>query len=237
MTLHDSITEAVIRYRQEAQPNKSTNPYVEEDQRLRRLDEVALITQTIARLIDDGHLQQPDPGDLPRGLSDQVRRLRELTASTNEATKWLAAVNHLIMSGTTRDELLKAETDQNGDWQGSSTGDLRKGDQAKAVFQNGAIIQGTVRRVLSNGDISLGEGVRIHADDDITLYRIPKPVVHPDPAEHPVIIVNEAQGNNSDDLPREMIWFMGSYVSGMTSFIPEIITDWEPAKVVADDDR
>lgn len=73
-------------------------------------------------------------------------------------------------------------------------------------------------------------------------YRIPAPVVHPDPKKHPVILVHEASGITrnppvvalSARIPETERY---RYVfSGYGAQWPSDITEWEPAKVVADDE-
>lgn len=78
--------------------------------------------------------------------------------------------------------------------------------------------------------------------DEITLYRIPAPVVHPDPDNNPVILVREVHGKTYDPPVVAIVRDSSTqnhpvYVYGDNgSAFPDYITDWSPAKVVADDE-
>jgi len=127
------------------------------------------------------------------------------------------------------------------DWQECGFNDFLPTDKrVKAVFAGGSIIEGTPDR-RNHEHVFLVDGPVIHSYDDATFYRIPAPVQHPDPAEHPVIIVDTNYGGLKGRHP--FVWDGEIYaaVSGPIKHAnPETITDWEPADIVpkvVEDDR
>lgn len=123
------------------------------------------------------------------------------------------------------------------DWQECGFNDFRPTDKrVKAAFIGGSIIEGTPDRRNSE-HVFLVDGPVISSHDDATFYRIPAPVVHPDPTECPVIYAKDSDIVNF--VPKIMVWYRDSYVAGWQGLSPEQITDWQqidPAKVVADND-
>lgn len=123
-------------------------------------------------------------------------------------------------------------------WQECSWGDVLHTDaRVKAEYISGTVIEGIPDGVSDDG-IYIVDGNFIPFSTDARWYRIPTPVVHPDPAEHPVIYAKD-----SDDIvnfvPKIMVWYRDSYVAGWQCLSPEQITDWQqidPAKVVANND-
>jgi hypothetical protein len=188
MTIHDPIEETVRRYLTES----GSEPQGQV-QCIQRMDAIALITQTITRLIDDGHLQQPD--------SDE--------------------------------------------WQECRFEDIQPGDRVRLVLKNGPLTDSPtiietephVAKAHYLGWTRHQTGSTIEASDVQAVYRIPKKIIHPDPAEHPVIILHRPNGAGTT--PVSYAWTGQHYRSfdGQEYFSANEITDWSPAKVVADDDR
>ena len=73
--------------------------------------------------------------------------------------------------------------------------------------------------------------------------RIPAPVQHPDPDNNPVILVREVHGKTYDPPVVAIVRDSSTqnhpvYVYGDNgSAFPDYITDWSPARVVADDEN
>lgn len=160
------------------------------------------------------------------------------------------------------DHLPEPETDE---WQECRFEDIRKGDRVREVVDQG---NGTfettegIASVVTESNHSDGRSWRtadriyeLACDDyaldyhKVTLYRIPKPVVHPDPAEHPVIVnvAVDKPGTNLTHRYDYATWDAeeyydcwgndGKYYGGWQ---PTTISEWEPAKVVpkvVEDDR
>lgn len=148
---------------------------------------------------------------------------------------------------------LDAFPTQQDNWEACTFEEIRKGDRVKRVLD------------LNDGETLIKEGVADYLEDTskwissggmaiasngwipegagtVTLYRIPAPVVRPDPEEHPVILVHAFDG---DQMPE------GTYASitqnQAHSYVyelvpgdgthpirtrPDAIDEWEPAKVV-----
>lgn len=136
--------------------------------------------------------------------------------------------------------ILKHLPAQQGDWEECGFNDLRPTDKrVKAVFIGGSVIEGTPDQS-SSESIFLVDGPVIHTYDEATFYRIPAPVVHPDPAEHPAIIVREiahALGGTSGKVYEQALWNHGNSDTGRYNtstgreLRPERIIDWAPAKM------
>jgi hypothetical protein len=127
------------------------------------------------------------------------------------------------------------------DWQECGFNDFLPTDKrVKAVFAGGSIIEGTPDR-RNHEHVFLVDGPVIHSYDDATFYRIPAPVQHPDPAQHPVILDPHT---TDDEVFDYAVWdaedfylcytHEGEYMRGAE---PSEITKFTPAKVVAEDDR
>lgn len=170
------------------------------------------------------------------GIQQQIGRLQDLTSSANEAVIWLSTLNHLVATGADRERILKQDT-QDG-WQECAWGDILHADErVKAEYISGTVIEG-VPDGISDGGICIVDGNFIPFSTDARWYRIPAPVVHPDPAEHPAIVVTEADGYE-DTNPQVFIWTGNRYENNAWSFDTDDITNWKPinpAKVVADND-
>ena len=68
--------------------------------------------------------------------------------------------------------------------------------------------------------------------------RIPAPV-HPDPAEHPVILVTEydVAGNIMECEPTPFFAHDGVYKNDIYAHRPDDVLSWSPAKVVKDNEN
>lgn len=131
------------------------------------------------------------------------------------------------------------------DWQECKFADIRKGDRVKRVEpligDATETIEGTAVTVDENWALTKGGTTLAHSRDikkpDLAIYRIP--VTHPDPAEHPVIIVHKALAYDFTQTPdggQAMMWNGDTYENADYEFFCKDITDWTPAKVVANND-
>lgn len=112
--------------------------------------------------------------------------------------------------------------------------DVRKGDRVMITTKTGNQYEVTVDRMDSYTWRWNGGSVYINAIENVCL--IERPVKHPDPNGHPVIIIRGGDIYDGIPMPQDAMWTGTSYESRTHSFQPGDITDWSPAKVVADDD-
>ncbi|NWN89206.1 MAG: hypothetical protein HLX51_11815 [Micrococcaceae bacterium] len=174
--------------------------------------------------------------------AEQIREaIREINGTSSEWT-----VSEIVVWKYKK--FIDALPDQPDDWQECTFEEICTGDQIKtrrrgvtSVYEHPVV--STYRSGPLGRRISLERG-GLHPDSDTTFYRIPAPVVHPVPAEHPVIIVQNA--NNICWMARPAYWDSGTqeYVfqdAACTGFSPSEITEWEPASIVpkkvVEDDR
>lgn len=151
--------------------------------------------------------------------TDQLKAAHKVAAkkiSINElhTTKYLSAF---------LDALPEPDTD---DWKECAWGDILPTDKrVKAEYASGTIIEGVPDEISDDG-IYLSDGVFIWYSENAKWYRIPAPVQHPDPAEHPVII-------DSGDA-----WFWNPHQemyqqAGAAEYrFPEGFTNWGAAEVI-----
>lgn len=123
--------------------------------------------------------------------------------------------------------------DQPDEWERCEFSDIRKGDRVRAEFID-ITYEGTAVDV-RDYKIAIGHNRNeiLLAWKNPDLYRIPAPVVHPDPAVSPVIIVHESDMILSLDAPLKMLWVGRTYRDSEYSLKPQDITEWEPADIVA----
>lgn len=120
------------------------------------------------------------------------------------------------------------------EWEECTIDQIRKGDRVKVVEENlvteyeHPILE--IRATAMFAQLIFACGSVHNLDDYKAFYRIPAPVQHPDPEEHPVVI----DGNG-------ISWFWSG--TGSEYHSPERpgeykdrFTSWEPAKVVPDGD-
>lgn len=123
------------------------------------------------------------------------------------------------------------------DWQECTFSQVSEHDLKVKVVWDDFSMEGEISAVYEGAIYIADRGVVAIGGDWKKLYRIPAPVVHPDPAEHPVIIVH--LHNGVKETKRAFVWNGESYgcLDGPHSFLfPHQITEWSPAKVVADDE-
>jgi hypothetical protein len=144
------------------------------------------------------------------------------------------------------DSLTEDSTDASEDvWlRAESIADIRRGDMLKVEVDS---LIGTYKYAVK--DVSLSSKTIIFDNGDMytwveddTVYRIPAPIVHPDPKEHRLIIVHEFDGKHAPEGSYASICqnFHGNpiyeYVPGDGSQTMTTsgagITRWEPATVV-----
>ena len=114
--------------------------------------------------------------------------------------------------------------------------DVRKGDRVRITTSMGNQYEVTVDRMDSYTWRWNGGSVYISAIESVHL--IERPVNHPDPVEHPAIVVIEADEDTFTG-PDILVWTGVDYENKDFGFSPDTITKWQPidpAKVVADDD-
>lgn len=181
------------------------------------------------------HLPEPGKTYITNvGIQQQIGRLQDLSSSENEAVIWLSALNHLVATGADRKRILRQDTQD--DWQECAWGDvLHTDERVKAEYISGTVIEGVPDGISDNG-VYLVDGNLIPYSPDAKWYRIPAPVTHPDPEEHPVIVTYRPNGNGKT--PVSYAWTGQHYRSfdGQEYFSANEITDWSPAKVVANND-
>ena len=187
------------------------------------------------------HLPEPGKTYITNvGIQQQIGRLQDLSSSENEAVIWLSTLNHLVATGADRKRILKQDTQDY--WQECSWGDVLHTDaRVKAEYISGTVIEGIPDGVSDDG-VYLVDGNLIPYSPDAKWYRIPAQVVHPDPTEHPVILIHRSSGTKHDppavaitrkhNMTDDIHYVFKDY--GIQS--PADITEWEPAKVVADND-
>jgi hypothetical protein len=134
------------------------------------------------------------------------------------------------------DALPEPESDE---WQECRFEDVQKGDRVKVVDTHEAgdktAYEGDVLQV--SKDLVMTAHHPLHSVYNSKWYRIPAPVQHPDPAEHPAIVVIEADCFKGQD-PQVLVWTGGKYENDSWMFDEDDITDWlpiDPAKVVEGD--
>lgn len=143
-------------------------------------------------------------------------------------------------------KVIDALPEPQDEWEACAFEDIRKGDRVKRIHThpNGerAIFEGTA----TSGTNSVWDGQTVMslatACDDlpredqvsVTLFRIPAPVVHPDPMEHHIITCHDREN--------DYFWngvtgkYMGLY-DPRNLYSREDFINWSPAKVVADNDH
>jgi len=148
-----------------------------------------------------------------------------------------------VIQGLLDDGCLQ-QPDQPDEWEQCRFEDVKDTDlNVRFVFDDGSIIQGKPHmRCLTEIDLWTGYVITqvtmtAAKKGKAKIYRIPATVTHPDPAEHPVIIVRSVAE------PRAVVggvyvWTGYAYVSidGSMCYLDHTeITDWNPAKVIADE--
>lgn len=187
--------------------------------------------------------QSWDPVDVFPDTSDTMNSFwRDLAKPTQNFLMHVVGdiINRLIDD----DYLQQPATDE---WVECSFEDIQKGDRVKLVCKVGQLglspsIVEVEPDVVSPEYITWARGNNlgvIERSDVQAVYRIPKPVQHPDPEVHAVIIVSGAYDVEWDHAY--------AYVSDGTGYnivepinsdsrlLPEAIHNWSPAKVVEDD--
>lgn len=119
------------------------------------------------------------------------------------------------------------------DWQNvTDILQVRRGDMLKNETENAAITyKYAVKRVnLSDGTILFDNDEALFWDDNHTISRIPAPVVHPDPAQHPIIMEQGGKG---------WVWIAQHemyYQPHSTEYrFPEGFPEWSPAQIISDE--
>ena len=137
---------------------------------------------------------------------------------------------------------LNALPEPQDDWEECTFEDIQKGDRVRMVqaarttdFHLPVIETHPTHLVLQ-------DNTQCSNFHKAVYYRIPAPVQPPDPDNNPVILVREVHGKTYDPPVVAIVRDSSTqnhpvYVYGDNgSAFPDYITDWSPAKVVADDE-
>ena len=135
--------------------------------------------------------------------------------------------------------------DADNEWEPSNVTYVRKGDRVRWTVPG---CEDNESYEIVVAAVTNQDGVVLHSETRTYYFppgsvvdRIPAPVDHPNPAEHPVILIREAVVKHDppvvaiamrERVCNELIYVFGEY--GALS--PTKITDWSPAKVVADNE-
>lgn len=108
--------------------------------------------------------------------------------------------------------------------------DVLEGDRVLVRTKNNSLYQVYVK---TNHDHAMSwvEGMLTY-NEIKRVYLVDRPIQHPDPAEHPVIIVNESTVLPTGSEPQKVIFVRPYYRNDIWAAEPETITKWEPADIV-----
>ena len=170
---------------------------------------------------------------------DQIIEAKNV-AAYNTSREWISRFNVVDIRA-----ILEALPEPKQDvWQTCPAKNVRKGDRVRWKVSESEdnesyeIVVTVVTNHTNDGGVVLhSKSCSYFFPYDTVVDRIPAPVQHPDPEQHPVIYVKDCDLVNF--IPEIMVWYRDSYVAGRQCLSPERITDWQqidPAKVVADDE-
>lgn len=216
-------------------------------------DQLFEATKNAARTTNRDWISRFNPKDI-RAILDALPDHQDDEALQEQAGVYQDMLDHPFfkdwsISGTSVRDFMMNKLDnamnQQDDWEECLYRDIRKGDRVKRVMTHDSGTTETregVAETVDRFDVSCSmrqiiTGIEDSRNTIVKLYRIPAPVQHPDPTEHPVIYVRDS--DIVGFIPKIMVWYRDSYVAGRQCFSPERITDWQqvdPAKVVADND-
>ena len=130
---------------------------------------------------------------------------------------------------------LNALPEPQDDWEECTFEDIQKGDRVRMVqaarttdFHLPVIETHPTHLVLQ-------DNTQCSNFHKAVYYRIPAPVQHPDPEQHPVILVTEydVAGNIMECEPTPFFAHDGVYKNDIYAHRPDDVLSWSPAKVVA----
>ena len=131
--------------------------------------------------------------------------------------------------------ILNALPEQQQDWEACAFEDIQKGDRFKVEHANWSY-EGQVKWIDAEVicyDPRFGTAITPQNIDDmrgITLYRIPAPVVHPDPAQHQFIRVD---GKDYEAIPESGRYkLLGPGLATVHVINRENITEWTELELV-----
>ena len=144
-------------------------------------------------------------------------------------------------------KVIDALPEPQDEWEACTIDQIRKGDRFKVEGRGWHYESTAIHIDVDIVCVNPRTGSFITRDEvdqinEVTLYRIPAPVVHPDPDNNPVILVREVHGKTYDPPVVAIVRDSSTqnhpvYVYGDNgSAFPDYITDWSPARVVADDE-
>lgn len=131
------------------------------------------------------------------------------------------------------------DPEPDGEWEQYDVRSVRKGDRVRWTVpgsEDNESYEIVVAAVTNEDGVVLdSESHSYYFPYGSVVDRIPAPVQHPDPEDHPVIIIYRPNGNGKS--PVSYAWTGKHYRSfdGQEYFSVREITDWSPAKVVAAD--
>lgn len=119
--------------------------------------------------------------------------------------------------------------------------DVRKGDRVRVLTTIGNYYEFTITDIDTQLGMLIWNGGNVYKRSAKRVWLINRPVTHPDPAEHPVILVRTCWDSGILDdrhfTPAVVaIWDGFGYKSHEYGFNAQDISSWSPAKVVADDE-
>lgn len=160
---------------------------------------------------------------------DQIIEAKNV-AAYNTSREWISRFN-VVDIRAILEALPEPEQDE---WEACAFEDIQKGDRVRLV-QAGRTTDFHLPVIETHPThLVLQDNTQCSNFHKALYYRIPAPVVHPDPLHDLTILVHGAYGNQYK--------FPTAYTSdgsaynivglGDTRILPEDITEWEPAKVV-----
>lgn len=259
----DSLKDAIRRHLPKAWEESGPRPDIANDlsdwwhnlAEVSKRHLVQVVYSTMHDVIISGELKDDPLGDFaqrnPFAVDVAVSEVRNLAGNDTLAAEHIYQVGQLLKIDATADELQAflqhraAHPRQQDDWQECTFDAVKDIDEMVLFeFKNGSKIQG--RPEWRNktdihlwvGDILLEVALRDAEKGKATIYRKPKKIVHPDPAEHPVILIPRYNGVDRDPHLTPVVWDGRYYktVNETEYFSAKDITNWTPAKVVATND-
>lgn len=177
--------------------------------------------------------------EIMAALTEAARNVGEIRILGHERDSWrLREVNDVR---AILDALPEPAT---GDWQECRFEEIQKGDRVRWVNphnEDNESYEIIVHNVGNEERVLYSKTNSYYFPPGAVLDRIPAPVQHPDPAEHPVLLVHDTTRRVSLGGMTGVLQGDGSYaIYRSTNDIwgylpPDEITDWSPGKVVEDD--
>ena len=172
---------------------------------------------------------------------DQIIEAKNV-AAYNTSREWISRFNVVDIRA-----ILEALPEPEQDvWQTCPAKNVRKGDRVRWKVSESEdnesyeIVVTVVTNHTNDGGVVLhSKSCSYFFPYDTVVDHIPAPVQHPDPVEHPVILVTEydVAGNIMECEPTPFFAHDGVYKNDIYAHRPDDVLSWSPAKVVADDEN